>query len=113
LGRMANVMERVRTILGDRPILITSGFRAPPVNSAVGGAPNSGHLTGLAVDFICPGFGNPREICRALVPRVEELSIDLLILSYDQFVHLELAGSGQPRRLVQTMDRNGTRNGIA
>ena len=36
---------------GDDPIIINSGFRSPSVNKAVGGAPNSNHLTGCAVDI--------------------------------------------------------------
>ena len=36
---------------GDDPIVINSGFRSPSVNNAVGGAPNSNHLTGCAVDI--------------------------------------------------------------
>ena len=36
---------------GDDPIVINSGFRSPSVNKAVGGAPNSNHLTGCAVDI--------------------------------------------------------------
>ena len=36
---------------GDDPIIINSAFRSSAVNKAVGGAPNSNHLTGCAVDI--------------------------------------------------------------
>ena len=36
---------------GDDPIVINSGYRSEAVNKAVGGAPNSNHLTGCAVDI--------------------------------------------------------------
>ena len=36
---------------GDDPIIINSAFRSSSVNKAVGGAPNSNHLTGCAVDI--------------------------------------------------------------
>ena len=41
---------------GNDPIIINSGFRSPAVNEAVGGASNSNHLTGCAVDIMCLGI---------------------------------------------------------
>ncbi len=40
----------------DEPIIITSGYRSPEVNKAVGGSPTSNHLTGCAVDIRCVGI---------------------------------------------------------
>ena len=40
---------------GDVPIIITSGFRSEEVNRMCGGAVNSNHLTGCAVDIRCYG----------------------------------------------------------
>lgn len=51
LKRLAEKLERVRKVLGNRPIHITSGFRTPAHNAASGGRPNSWHMKGLAVDF--------------------------------------------------------------
>ena len=39
----------------EEPIIITSGYRSPDVNKAVGGAYSSNHLTGCAVDIRCVG----------------------------------------------------------
>ena len=41
---------------GDDPIIINSGYRSFKVNKAVGGAPNSNHLTGCAADIRCYGI---------------------------------------------------------
>lgn len=56
LKNTAKGMERVRSILGDCAIVITSGYRNPVVNKAVGGVPNSAHALGHAADFRAAGF---------------------------------------------------------
>lgn len=78
LGVLAPGMQRIRDELGV-PVQITSGYRAPAVNRAVGGAPSSQHQLGLAADFIAPRFGSPRAIARHLQDRMESLRIDQLI----------------------------------
>lgn len=44
------VLDPLRALMGK--ITVTSGFRSPLVNQAVGGADNSYHLKGLAADII-------------------------------------------------------------
>jgi uncharacterized protein YcbK (DUF882 family) len=44
------VLEPMRKKLG-RPLKITSGFRSPEHNAAVGGAPGSQHTHGIAADI--------------------------------------------------------------
>lgn len=111
LARTAETMEEVRRILGEKPILISSGYRAPAVNAAVGGSKGSKHMSGLAVDFICPGFGTPLAICKKLQPQMRELGIDQLIHEYDTWVHLGLT-TGTPRHMALTIDVKGTRTGF-
>jgi len=112
LRRLAMTLEQVRILLGDKPILISSGYRSPALNAAVGGVPNSAHVTGLAADFIAPGFGSPVVICRFLQSHMAELQIDQLIHEYDSWVHLGLA-DGRARMMALTIDHNGTRLGFA
>lgn len=45
-----NVLEPIRAAFG--PVTVTSGFRTAAVNEAVGGAPDSYHLSGCAADII-------------------------------------------------------------
>ncbi|MGH8794911.1 MAG: D-Ala-D-Ala carboxypeptidase family metallohydrolase [Stackebrandtia sp.] len=44
-------LQAMRHALGDRPIVVTSGFRSVSCNNAVGGASNSRHLYGDAADL--------------------------------------------------------------
>lgn len=61
LTRLAYCMEQVRALLGG-PIRITSGYRSPALNAAIGGSKTSAHMNGYAADFVCPSFGSPLEI---------------------------------------------------
>ena len=112
LQRAAEVMEEVRRLLGDKPILISSGYRSPAVNAAVGGSKSSAHVSGLAVDFSCPGFGTPLAICKQLQPHMKTLGVDQLIHEFGTWVHLGLT-AGAPRHMAMTIDNRGTRNGFA
>jgi zinc D-Ala-D-Ala carboxypeptidase len=111
LLRLAETLEKVRVILDDRPMLISSGYRAAKVNKAVGGSKHSAHMHGLAVDFSCPGFGTPLAICEALEPHMAELGIDQLIHEFNTWVHLGLR-DGEPRHQALTIDGKGARHGF-
>ena len=50
-------MDELRSKLG-RPIKITSGIRCPEHNKAVGGVPNSQHVTGIAADISTAGYSS-------------------------------------------------------
>lgn len=49
-----SLLQSIRDEIG-HPIIITSGYRCSALNSLVGGAKNSNHLHGLAVDIQCKG----------------------------------------------------------
>lgn len=92
LERLADTMERVRSLLGDAPIMISSGYRSPDLNKAVGGVHNSAHLEGLACDFVAPAFGGVAQVCARLEPHLVELGVDQLINeSGGRWVHLGLS----------------------
>jgi zinc D-Ala-D-Ala carboxypeptidase len=114
IQRTAEIMEKVRIVLGEKPVFISSGYRSPKVNAAVGGSKSSAHMSGLAADFYCPDFGTPLQICKKLEPHMRELRIDQLIHEYGTWVHLGLNGHGtDPRHMAMTIDGKGTRNGFA
>ena len=47
--------RKENTSMADIPIIISSGYRSEEVNMKCGGAKNSNHLTGCAVDIKCYG----------------------------------------------------------
>lgn len=108
LCETAGLLEEVRSLLG-APILITSGYRCPALNAAINGAPNSAHMAGRAADFICPGFGTAREVCHRIAN--SGIDYDQLILEWGEWTHI--AWAEEPRLADLTIDRAGTRTGIA
>lgn len=53
--RIAELAQKARDRIG-RPFIITSWYRPPHINRAVGGARYSRHLVGDAMDFVCYGL---------------------------------------------------------
>jgi zinc D-Ala-D-Ala carboxypeptidase len=105
-GDMANIinvlapgLQRVRNSLSV-PVFITSGYRSPEVNRAVGGSPHSQHCQGLAADFKAPQYGTPRAIAKYLMERSGEIRFDQLIYE-GSWVHISFVPDA-PRSEVLT-----------
>lgn len=59
LYKCAFLMEFYKFMYFDsRPVIVTSGWRSPEYNQKIGGAKNSYHLKGLAIDFVVKGLKN-------------------------------------------------------
>jgi hypothetical protein len=91
----AQHLEAVRELLGDLPILISSGYRCQKLNTLIGSVRTSQHTQGLAVDFTCPAFGTPKQICQRLLDK--DLQFDQMICE-GTWVHLSHALHGEPLR---------------
>src|SRR5690606_21992026 len=57
------LLEPVRVKVG--PLRVTSGYRRPRVNTAVGGSSTSAHMSGWSADVV-PVRGTPEQIMRLL-----------------------------------------------
>ncbi|OKH16916.1 D-Ala-D-Ala carboxypeptidase family metallohydrolase [[Limnothrix rosea] IAM M-220] len=53
--RIARLAQQARDRLG-RPMIVTSWYRPPAINRAVGGASRSRHIVGDAIDFVVSGL---------------------------------------------------------
>lgn len=116
LRNLAEGLERVRPVLGGKPMLVSSGYRSPAVNKAVRGAQpdpargkrGSCHLYGDAADFKCPAFGTPLQVARAI--HAAGIRYDQLIHEYGRWVHISFGARMRGQAL--TIDRLGTRAGL-
>lgn len=96
LTRLAALLEQVRALVG-APIAISSGYRSPTLNKAVGGAANSVHVLGLAADISTTKLA-PKAL--ALLIRQSDIVFDQLIYE-GTWVHIGLS-VGEPRCQVLT-----------
>jgi hypothetical protein len=104
LQRLAMRLELMRDILR-KPIVISSGYRSPSVNSQIGGSKTSAHMRGDAADLLCPGFGRPEDVMKRIRPHFRELAWDQLILEYPRsqsggWLHFGLADKPRGQTLV-------------
>jgi len=104
LRRLAERLEQVRAIF-NAPIIITSGYRSPALNCAVGGVPDSAHMFGRAADFIIPTVGSPLHIAMRIT-KYPDIRFDQLINEYGSWVHFGIAEEGtEPRMQTLTYKR--------
>jgi hypothetical protein len=100
LSRLCQIaLEPVRALLGG-PVRISSGYRCPALNAAVGGSATSAHMDGRAADLTSVDFDVPATFEKI---RVSDVPYDQLIVestrSGDSWVHLGIARDGEvPRR---------------
>ncbi len=68
-----NIADPIRSLLG-KPVQIVSWFRPPAYNKAIGGALDSQHMRGLAIDFKVITM-EPEAVRSLLKPRLESMNI--------------------------------------
>ena len=81
-----NVLNPLREKFG-KPIRITSGFRSPELNKAVGGKPTSQHIKGEAVDITAIDKADNKELfelCKTLNfdQLIDESNLTWIHISY-------------------------------
>lgn len=118
LEMMQRIRDHLSAIAGrDVAITITSGYRSPALNRAVGGAANSDHVAACAVDFKAPSFGSPTKIATELAKYVDELKIGQLINEHPErgsasWVHVSTRRQVLTVNRVITIKNTGTTPGV-
>ena len=103
LKRVCQWLEELRR-RWDKPIIINSGYRSPQVNRAVGGAANSNHLTGCAVDIRCLGVEQALRYATTLLDISDESKEDFDELLIEKsaksiWVHFAVRPEGNRRQI--------------
>lgn len=99
LNKLADYLDVIREKVG-KPILVSSGFRCPVLNKAVGGVSNSQHQKGLAADLICADMESLENVLR------ETGGFDQLIKEHRKgsksfWYHVSVASrNGKPRQQI-------------
>lgn len=92
-----NLLEPVRAKIG--PLKISSGYRSPLTNKSVGGAKNSQHLTGEAVDIDLGSIAANKQLFDFI--RKSGLEFDQLINEYNfSWVHVSLKREGNRKQVL-------------
>ena len=108
LKRLAEFLERVKTVLGGKPIMVNSAFRSKAVNDAVGSKDTSQHRVGCAADLRVPGM-TPDEVVKAII--ASGIGYDQVIREFDRWTHISVPNdpNGTPRKQALIIDKQGTR----
>lgn len=109
LTRLAAFLEKVKTVLGGKPVMINSAFRSKQVNDAVGSKDTSQHRVGCAADIRIPGM-TPNEVVKAII--ASGIDYDQIIREFDSWTHISIPNKStdKPRKQALIIDRQGTRN---
>lgn len=84
LELILHCLQPIRNLI-KKPMIITSGFRNQQINFLAGGALNSQHKEGKAVDFVIKGM-TPKQIVEII--KKSGIEYDQLINEYDKWVHI-------------------------
>ena len=107
LRRLALFLEDVRKVL-DKPIQISSAYRSPLANEAVGGKKTSQHCRGAAADIKVKGM-TPNQVVQAIIK--SGLPYDQVIREFDSWTHVSIPNGKDiaPRKQALIIDSKGTR----
>ena len=108
LVRLAAFLEEVKSVVGNKPVMINSAFRCKEVNDAVGSKDSSQHRIGCAADIRVPSM-TPDEVVKAVI--ASGIGYDQIIREFDRWTHISIpsVAGDNPRKQALIIDKQGTR----
>lgn len=99
---LAERLEFVSELIS-RPLFVTSAYRCPELNLAVGGSKRSDHLLGLAADFTVHPYTVP-ELFRLLYSHRVAIDYRQLIFEFGRWCHLSFYLAGNQQLALPVLD---------
>lgn len=111
LVRVAWFLETLRESLEKKygfacPIIISSGYRCPELNKAIGGSKTSAHMKGLAADISCP-YVSPYNLSLFIERNMVETGFDQVIHEFGRWVHVGLSEESNRYESLTATKQNG------
>lgn len=103
LTNLCKALDKIKDLLG-KPINITSGYRCPELNKAIGGAKNSQHIEGKAADIQVHGMTTEQLYQFIKVSGIEYCQ---LIQEFDSWVHISYDASNNKKENLKAVKQNG------
>lgn len=92
--RVAQMFEAIRLLCGEKPITVLSAYRTPEHNRKIGGARNSQHVQGRALDLKPPKGMSVEHFYSVIRSGAEAMGIGGMGL-YNTFVHVDIRPSAK------------------
>lgn len=108
-------LEPTRTHFG-KPARVTSGYRSPALNKAIGGSMTSNHSIGCASDFEIPGIDN-HKVAEWMVKNLPDWD-EIILEDYTPgdpnsgWIHVAIRPDENRRKILTWNRRDGYKKGL-
>jgi zinc D-Ala-D-Ala carboxypeptidase len=115
IGNLIRLYDNILSPLAkkiDKPIFLSSGYRSPQLNKAIGGSPTSQHMQGQAADIVILGM-DVEWLYQSI--KNSGLPFDQLIQEFNRWVHVSysptprkqcLRATKKDKKTIYTIDAN-------
>lgn len=100
---VGDILQPLRDAVGV-PVNVTSGYRSPVVNRAVGGSRTSQHVFGEAADIVVAGM-SPQAVCQKIIDM--GLPFDQLIQEFGRWTHVSRGPKNRRQVLTARRGKDG------